>query len=295
MQIDDLEVFHIFIVESRQYNEKSRIMSVLVCFHAHPDDEVMLTAGVMMKAKRDGHRVVLVTATDGACGEYPPGILAEGETLADRRTKELEAAAKIIGIDRLVWLGYRDSGMMGTPDNENPSCFWQADIQEAASRLEAILKEESADVLTIYDDHGGYGHPDHIQVHRVGVLAGELVGIKAIYEATINRDHFLEMMKAASEIAEFADVASEFLDRLEEFDMGQPESMLTTAVDVSEFAQAKRDAFFAHESQVAPDSWVRKIPEDYFKVAFAKEYFTLRGASTGIRSDDLFDFPWNET
>ena len=268
-------------------------MSVLVCFHAHPDDEVMLTAGVMMKAKRDGHRVVLVTATDGACGEYPPGILAEGETLAEKRSKELEASAKIIGIDRLVWLGYRDSGMMGTQDNENPSCFWQADAQEAADRLKKILEEESADVLTIYDDHGGYGHPDHIQVHRVGVLAGELFGIKAIYEATLNRDRFLEMMKAASDLDEFAEVAREFQSQLEEFEMGQPESMLTTAVDVSEFSGAKREAFSAHESQVAPDSWVRKIPEDYFKFAFASEYFTLRGVPAGIRSNDLFD-PWNQ-
>ena len=163
-------------------------MATLVSFHAHPDDEAIPTGGTLAKAAKDGHRVVLVFGTKGEHGEVEDGFLEPGETLAERRVKETQRSAEILGAARVEFLGYVDSGMMGTPENDAPNSFWQADIDEAAAKLAAILKEEDADVLTVYDDHGVYGHPDHIQVHRVGVRAAELAGTPRVYESTANRD-----------------------------------------------------------------------------------------------------------
>ncbi|MEY2469380.1 MAG: hypothetical protein QOF21_2078, partial [Actinomycetota bacterium] len=141
----------------------------------------------MAKAAHDGHRVVLVTATLGEHGEVAEGYLEPGESLGERRMKELSEAATILGASRLELLGYRDSGMMGTPENDAADSFWQADVEEAAQKLAAILTEENADVLTIYDENGVYGHPDHIKVWEVGVRAADIAGVKKVYEMTVNR------------------------------------------------------------------------------------------------------------
>jgi LmbE family N-acetylglucosaminyl deacetylase len=138
-------------------------MATALFFHAHPDDECILTGGTMARLATEGHRVVLVAATRGEQGEVAPGFLADGETLGQRRSEELRASAQVLGVSRLEFLGYGDSGMMGTATNEAPGCFWQADLDEAAHRLAAILIEEAASVLVVYDSHGGYGHPDQFR------------------------------------------------------------------------------------------------------------------------------------
>lgn len=129
-------------------------MATLVFFHAHPDDEAIATAGTMLKASEAGHRVVLVVATGGELGEVPQGLLDEGETLGQRRKAEVHAAAEILGIQRVEFLGYHDSGMEGDPSNDDPDCFWQADVDTAADQLCQIIQDENTDVLTIYDPHG---------------------------------------------------------------------------------------------------------------------------------------------
>jgi len=164
-------------------------MATLVCFHAHPDDEAISTGGMMAKASAAGHRVVLVCATRGECGEPQPGVLRDGEQLWERRMVELDDAARILGANKPLWLGYEDSGMAGEESNLNPACLWQSDHEEATARLAAILDEVDADVLTIYDEHGGYGHPDHIRVHTIGKAAASAAGLQHVYEATLNRDH----------------------------------------------------------------------------------------------------------
>ncbi len=148
-------------------------MATAVFFHAHPDDEAIQTGGTMARMAAEGHRVVLVTATRGELGEVPEGFLSPGETLTERRALELAAACDALGVARHEYLGYRDSGMAGEPSNDDADCFWQADVDEAASRLASILDEEDADIVATYDENGGYGHPDHIQVHRVGLRAAE--------------------------------------------------------------------------------------------------------------------------
>ena len=181
-------------------------MGTMVTFHAHPDDECIVSGGVMRMAADQGHRVVLVVATRGEHGEVEEGFLAEGEPLWQRRVVETHAAADILGVQRVEFLGYVDSGMMGEPTNGLPGSFWTASIAEAAQRLAAILLEETADVLTIYDDNGNYGHPDHIQVHRVGVRAAELAGATRVYQMTTNRDHMLRQMAHFTEQAKAAGI-----------------------------------------------------------------------------------------
>src|ERR687897_2378773 len=172
-------------------------MATLVAFHAHPDDETLTQGGSIAKAVDEGHRVVIVYATGGEKGEVPDGLLAPGESLTERRVAEAERSAAALGTARLVWLGYLDSGMEGTPDNDDPASFWRADVDEAAERLAAVLQEEDADVLTIYDENGNYGHPDHVQVHRVGARAAELAGTPRALEVAWGPGNAMKLMAEA--------------------------------------------------------------------------------------------------
>ena len=173
-------------------------MGTLVCLHAHPDDECISTGGTIARAAAEGHRVILVVATNGDHGEVPSD-LAPGESLVERRRKETLASAETLGIHRVEWLGYEDSGMTGWAQNSNSGAFMNADVDDAAKRLASILSEEHADVLTCYDWHGGYGHPDHVMVHKVGHRAAQLVGSVKLYEATMNRDRMRALISMARE------------------------------------------------------------------------------------------------
>jgi LmbE family N-acetylglucosaminyl deacetylase len=255
-------------------------MATLVSFHAHPDDECITCGGVMRKAHEDGHRVVLVVATRGELGEVPDGFLDDGEQLWQRRVGETQAAADILGADRVEFLGYTDSGMMGEPTNDAPGTFWTADVEEAAAKLAAILREENADVLTVYDDHGGYGHPDHIQVHRVGMRAAELAGTEKVYQATINRDHALAGMR------DFAERAGIEVPEMSP-DFGTPETEITCAVDVTAYAEHKRKAMRAHASQISEQSFFLALPDEQFRSAFGTEWFIRAGQGPGITERDL--------
>jgi LmbE family N-acetylglucosaminyl deacetylase len=252
-------------------------VATAVFFHAHPDDECIATGGTMAKAAAAGHRVVLVVATRGEHGEVSDGFLDDGEELWHRRVRETEAAAEILGVQRVEFLGYVDSGMMGTPENDAPDAFWQADVGEAAERLARILREEEADVLTVYDDHGNYGHPDHIQVHRVGVRAAELAGTKQVYEATMNRDDLRRLMEMAREnnMEPPGDVEGSADFDMDEF--GSPESIITTCVDVSDVMDQKRRAMVAHASQISENSFFLAMPPEAFAAAFGREWFIHRG------------------
>ena len=261
-------------------------MATLVSFHAHPDDEAIACGGTMAMAAAAGHRVVLVMATSGECGEVPDGVLGPGETLGERRRKELEQAAAILGVARVEVLGYRDSGMIGTPQNEDPGCFWQTPVDEAAARLARILAEERPLALTVYDEHGNYGHPDHIQVHRVGVRAAEMAAVGRVYEATMNRDHLRRLMGRAAELG-LGDLG-ELPDMEDVSDqMGLPEELLTTAVDVSAHLETKRRAMAAHASQIAENSFFLAMPPEAFAAAFGTEWYRLRGAPPGIRETEI--------
>lgn len=260
-------------------------VATLVTFHAHPDDECIGTGGVMRRAFEEGHRVVLVVATRGEHGEVPDGFLADGEELWERRVEETLAAAQILGVHRTEFLGYRDSGMMGAPTNGAAGSFWTVPVDEAAEKLAAILRDERADVLTCYDDNGGYGHPDHIQVHRVGIRAAELAGTPRVYQGTMNRDHLVRGLREFAERAAEAGIDMPDIEGSEQF--GKPESVITAAVDVARYLEYKRAAMRAHASQISEESFFLSMPADGFQHAFGTEWFIRDGQGPGITETDL--------
>ena len=244
-------------------------MATVVFFHAHPDDEAILTAGTMAGLAAEGHRVVLVVATGGELGEVPDGLLAQGETLAERRAVEVAEAARVLGVARHQFLGYLDSGMAGEATNTAPGCFVAADVEEAATRLAAILEEEAADVVVAYDEHGGYGHPDHVQVHRVGLRAGELAGTSAVYMATSDRD-YLRSLAALAGDSEWA-LPEEVAAGMET--MGEPGSRLSVEVDVTPWLEVKRRCMQAHPSQISDTSFFLAMPDEVFEQVWGKEWY----------------------
>ncbi len=262
-------------------------MSTIVALHAHPDDETILESGTLARAVDEGHRVVIVYATRGELGEVPDGMLAPGETLVERRVQEAERSAAAVGTGRIVWLDYGDSGMAGTADNDNPACFWQADVEEAAARVAGILREEDAEALIIYDPQGNYGHPDHIQVHRVGARAGELAGTPHVLEATISRDRILALMaQVVATTGEFPDDMPDLSDP--EVLLGMPDAVITTRIDVTPWLDRKRAAMEAHASQVGDLGMFLAMDPETYAMAMGTEFFIRHGVPPDHRDTKLF-------
>ena len=165
---------------------------------------------------------------------------------------------------------------MSPPTTTPSASFWQADVHEAATRLAAILQEEDADILTVYDDHGGYGHPDHIQVHRVGLEAADLAGITQVYWSTMNRTRILAQMDESPEMQETFE-EDEF-DRAEMETFGTEEADITHAIDVHEVIDDKRKAMAAHASQITSEDFFLKLPPEEFALAFGTEWYIEPGA-----------------
>ncbi len=264
-------------------------MSTVVFFHAHPDDEALASGGTMARMADEGHRVVLVVATRGEEGEPVAGVLVDGEVLGDRRTAEVREAASILGVARVAFLDYRDSGMAEDPANGHPGCFWQADVESATDRLRTVLADEEVDLLVVYDSHGGYGHPDHIQVHRVGTNwarrraadGGRPIRLRWV---TMNRDVIRTSIDAVVEVAETAAAAGEEAwpdeamlelrrERAESDSFGMPDAEITHGVDVTSVLVRKRAAMRAHASQIADDSFFLAMPDEAFAMAFGTEWF----------------------
>ena len=243
----------------------------LVSFHAHPDDEALLTAGTRARAAAEGHRVVLVVATRGEAGlsDGPPG-----PGLADRRADELDRSAAALGCAKVIRLDYPDSGMR----NEHQG-FASMPVEEPAERLAAILRAERADALTVYDRNGGYGHPDHVQVHRVGYRAAELAGTRLVLEATVDRT---ALTRALSLVRWTRLLPPEFApDRLRH--SYSDRTVITHRIDVRAFAGAKRQSMAAHASQAGGGSGTRtlavflRLPRPLYRRVFGTEWFIEAG------------------
>ena len=264
-------------------------MATVVFLHAHPDDESISTGGSIARLVAEGHRVVLVVGTNGDHGETPADM-APGESLVDRRRVETERSCAVLGIHRLVWLGYSDSGMTGWEQNSHPDAFMNADLDEAANRLAAILDEENADVLVGYDWHGGYGHPDHIKVHKVAHRAHEMRPNVAIHEATMNRDRVRQRMQAARDAGMMKEEDAWDVDG--PADDGNPfgtaEADLTHAVDVAPYVALKRASIACHASQISDSAFFLQMPDEMFVRAFGTEWFIKRGDSGPMRPGWLF-------
>jgi LmbE family N-acetylglucosaminyl deacetylase len=246
----------------------------VVFLHAHPDDEAIFTGGTMVKLAAAGHRVVLIVATGGELGLPAGPAQGDGpEQLGPRRLAETRAAADELGVARLEFLGYRDSGMVGDEGNVHPDAFARCDVDEAAGRVAAILTSAGADALVIYDEHGIYGHPDHIQVHRVGAAAAARAGVAVVYEATVDREylHFVETHL----VAEAGGVAGEL--GLAATGLGVPTVAVSTMVDVRDVLERKRRAMFAHASQIPETASAMRLPTDAFAAVYGYEWFLRNG------------------
>jgi LmbE family N-acetylglucosaminyl deacetylase len=268
----------------------------LVAFHAHPDDEALLSAGTLARAASEGHRVVLVLATSGDAGLVGDHVLGTAEDLGGRRTAEARASADALGVARLVLLGYGDSGSDRPDDADGwpDGSFRAAPVDEAAERLTAVLREEGADLLVADDVHGGYGHPDHLHIHRVAAAAASTTGVPFL-QATIDR----EFLSGGIELARGMglEVPHGFVPP----DLSSwytPHDEITHVVDAATVLAAKRASMAAHASQTTgADDTVRTLavflglPEEIFALAFSTEWFVLTPTSapaTGPTPDELF-------
>src|SRR6202165_2307711 len=255
-------------------------MGTFMLVHAHPDDEAISTCDVMMKAKAHGHRVVLVTATRGEAGEiYNMDEASSRPRLGEIRTEELKAAGEILGVDRIEFLGYRDSGMVDTPDNKDPRSFHQARLDEAAAKLAVFIREERPDVVVTYAEDGIYGHPDHVKAYHVTNAALDLLeregwAPKKLYYTAIPRS----MMEA------FASQMPEEAQRQQNTNMrvaGTPDELVTTRIDVHDYVDQKRKAFAAHVSQNDPNSWFTTMADQIYQMVFGTEYYQLARGKPG--------------
>lgn len=263
-------------------------MATLVFVHAHPDDEASGTAGTMARAAAQGHRVVVVYGTNGEHGERPED-LPPGRNLAELRREEAAASARVIGTHRVVWLGYADSGMTGWDQNDHAGAFSAADVAEAGGRLAAVLDEEDADLVIGYDWHGGYGHPDHVQVHRVVHAAAGLAGRRPrVLEATMNRDVMRRQYQQLRELG--VDGAFDPDAPMDDGNpLGTPEAELHYRVDVSEFVAVKRAALACHASQKSDIGMFLSMPLEYFTAAFGVEYYIEPGREPGLQDAMIID------
>jgi LmbE family N-acetylglucosaminyl deacetylase len=247
-------------------------MATIVYLHAHPDDEASQTAGTMARAAAEGHRVVVVFATHGEHGEVAADAV-EGETVAAYRRREAEASAAAIGLARIVWLGYSDSGMSGWEQNDLEGSLHRADLDEAAQRVADVLDEEHADYLVGYDWHGGYGHPDHVKVHHVAHRAAERAAERPhLFESTLNRTEIVTLMRAAAE----AGMDTSDFDVEAPMDDGNPlgstEDEITWRVDTTAYLSRKRASLEAHRSQATDIEGFLAMPPDVFAALFGHEY-----------------------
>ena len=268
----------------------------LVAFHAHPDDEALLSAGTLARAAADGHRVVLVLATSGDAGLVGDDVLVGSEDLGSRRASEAQASADALGVARLVLLGYGDSGS-DRPDSATAwpeGSFRAVGVDEAASRLADVLREEDADLLVADDANGGYGHPDHLHVNRVATAAAAATGVPLL-QVTIDR----EFLSGGIELAR--SMGLEVPDGFVPPDVSAwytAHDDITHTVDAGPALAAKRAAMAAHATQAtgAPDT-VRTLaiflglPEEVFAIAFSQEWFVLDPGSTGDASTPVDLFP----
>lgn len=279
--------------------------------HAHPDDETIGTGATMARYAAEGAEVTLVTCTLGEEGEILLDEFAHlaadrDDRLGDHRQTELASAMSALGVTDWRLLGgpgrFRDSGMIGTPANDKPGCFWRADLLEPATDLVAIIREVRPHVVVTYDDFGGYGHPDHIQAHRVTHYAialaqsasfrpdlGPAWSVPKVYWTAFPRSVLragIEAMRAQGQTDGFAAMDPDDLP------FAVDDAVITTEIDASEYLPAKMAALRAHGTQVNVDGGFFALADNVGSQAFGTEYFRLAmgtlGPSRDGREVDLF-------
>jgi N-acetyl-1-D-myo-inositol-2-amino-2-deoxy-alpha-D-glucopyranoside deacetylase len=301
----------------------------LLLVHAHPDDECFATGGLIARSVAEGRRVDLVVCTGGEEGEVHDPDLDPDE--ARPRMREIRAAELDCSIAHLRGsgpgelhlhrLGYRDSGMVDSEANRRAEAFWQADLDEATGRLVSVIREARPAVMVTYDARGNYGHPDHINAHRVAVAAfqaaadasrfaesGAAFAVSKFYEIAFNRDRWSSVMAEMKErgirlpwdfdtddeAAAPAEPTAESGEPAEEESFGVAEAEITTFVEVGDWSAAKRAAMACHRTQLQDFGWLLALPDDLAPRILSPEHFVLtrwpdRGIPAGVRETSLFE------
>jgi N-acetyl-1-D-myo-inositol-2-amino-2-deoxy-alpha-D-glucopyranoside deacetylase len=287
----------------------------MLLVHAHPDDETIGNGATMARYVAEGAQVTLLTCTLGEEGEVLVPELAQlaadqADQLGGYRFWELRGAMDALGVTDIRFLGgagrYRDSGMMGTPANENPRAFWNADLDEAIAHAVAVVREVRPQVVVTYDENGGYGHPDHIQAHRVAMGAvaaaadpgyrpdlGEAWSVGKVYWNCLPRSVLqqgIDALKAAGEESFFGGVES-----AEDLPFAVDDALVTAAVDGRRFATEKDAAMRAHPTQIMVDGPFFALSNNLGLEVLGVEYYRLvqgergtGGAAPNGWEDDLF-------
>lgn len=277
----------------------------LLLVHAHPDDESIGTGATMAHYAATGAHVTLVTCTLGEEGEiHVPALAqlcaAEADQLGGYRIGELAAACAALGVTDHRFLGgagrYRDSGMMGLTTNEHPRAFWQADLDVAAGYLVEVIREVRPQVLVTYDPDGFYGHPDHIQAHRVAMRAVELAAAEGIAPAKV---YWTAMPRSVLDagletFTESSDNPFAGIESADDLPFGTPDAEIAARIDGTDQHGAKEAAMRAHATQIPANSWLYSIAGNFGGEFMGVEYFTLAvgekgpGAGPYGWEDDLF-------
>ncbi len=268
-------------------------MPTLLAVLPHPDDESIAVGGTLSRYRRAGVETHVVTCTGGEAGDNLAGIDLQGRTMPDVRREEMDAAVAVLGLSSHAWLGYRDSGMAGTPENDHPEAFTNADLDEAAGRLAAHVRRLRPDVVVSDDEHGTYGHPDHVMAHRVTVAALALAAdptavlddpphrVRLHVAHTISREGVQRMHDDLTSRG----LQSPF-DEEAVGSFGTPSDQIATVVDVREDFPTKRAAMLAHRSQIAEDSAFFNFPDDLAETAFGHESFLVVSADPPLTEQD---------
>ena len=274
----------------------------LMTVHAHPDDEASKGAGTVARVHAEGVHTVLVCCTGGEQGDILNPVMDTPEVrerLTEIRMEELAASMEVIGYDELELLGYRDSGMAGAPENEDPRCFARADHDEAVGRLVAAIRHHRPHVLVIYsDDQTGYPHPAHLRAHDIGVAAFEAAGDPTAYSEAGDPWQPLKLYYTVWSKARILAAHERFLalglespfgpEWLERHDQ---DDRITTTVDITDYADVRPRALLAHRTQVDPESpmWVGLPPDEARTVHPFDEYILARSlVDSSVPEDDLF-------
>jgi mycothiol S-conjugate amidase len=260
----------------------------LLSVHAHPDDEASKGAGTVARYAAEGVHTVLVTCTGGEAGEILNPAADTPEVRANLpavRLAELEESVRILGYSSLQLLGYRDSGMPGSEENARPDSFAAAPLEEAVGRLVAIIRAERPQVVVTYDEeHSGYPHPDHIRVHDISIAAFDAAGDPDRFPEAGPPFQPLKLYYSVWSRLRVETLHQAFLDRgeespyerwMERWNPDDEERPITTRIDVGDFLNERRAALLAHRTQIDPDSFWMRLPEDVVREIFPWEEYRL--------------------